>query len=482
MTLSEVHSSSVTSACVDVSLPYLNDPETLHSSNEQSADTQKTFEFDEDKSDQSDKNEVDLAQLNLMQILHAESPQPSLLSVPESCDLHRASPVCIPDVDDGGDLPSDEESNENSCSEQKNSSYIQTGVDAMAEQQKSERDERSDATDFGLINKEEQLATAHQPNDKPSDIDDSCTQCEVYTMTFGGLYTVTTTTPSSEIDDNGKSHIEEKKSETYLDSAVTCMEDKQDLKQSADSGIDAQLTSKTDSTPYEIYTVNFGGLYTFSTASPGVDECDDRGKLCTEASSSLEQQSRVLDVDSSSQGCKSAERALNPPSPDLQSNDKTDSTPYEMYTMSFGGLYAFSSTALDDDVTETKELMSQTGERLSEMGESSERDLDLVVPSMEDKKDKQSYPTVCTPYEVFTVSFGGLHAFTATPSVDNGDVQEQRDILKVEQEKDCRQMTDNQAVRTPYEVHTMTFGGLYTFTATLSPPIHADGAPPMRAA
>ena len=387
MTLSEVHSSSVNSTCVDVSLPFLNEPDTIDSSNEQSPDpdTQKTFEFDEENGD-SDKNEVD-PELNMMQILHAESPQQSLvLSAPDRCDLHRA-PSCLPDIDDGDtNSLSDKES---SCSEPNSSS--QTREDAMDEWQMSEEDEGSDTTDFGLINEEKQAA-AVQPSNELSDFD-SCTQCEVYTMTFGGMYAYTATT--SKIDDSGRLDTEK--------------EDKLDLKQS-DQDIDVQLASKAGGTPYEVYTMNFGGLYTFTATT-------------------------------------------------------------------------------SDDITELEEKPNQTGEQLPEREESS------IVDSTEDKTDKQSEST--TPYEVYTVSFGGLHTFTATPSVSDRDVNNSellpatsktaeadssrlpRDVLKVD--KDCNQMTDDRAVYTPYEVHTVTFGGLYTFTATL-PPIQCDGTPPMHAA
>ena len=388
MTLSEVYSSSVNSTCVDVSLPFLNEPDTIDSSNEQfqspDPDTQKTFEFDED----SDKNEVCDPEQNMIQILiHPESSQQS---APDGCDLHRA-PSCLPDIDDG-DITS-LSSKESSCSEPNSSS--QAREDTMDEWQISEDDEKSDTTDFGLVNEKNQGAAIH-PSDKPNDTD-SCIQCEVYTMTFGGVYAYTcTATPSPEIDDNSRPE-----------------EDKLDLKQS-DQDVGVQLASKTSGTPCEVYTIKFGGLYTFSATT-------------------------------------------------------------------------------SDDATELEEQPNQTGQQLSEREESS------LADGMEDKTDKQSEPT--TPYEVYTVNFGGLHTFTATPSVSDRNVNNSEALSATsktaeleanssqlpmeiqeqgEVDKDCNQMTDKHAISTPYEVHTVTFGGLYTFTATL-PPIQCDGAPPMHA-
>lgn len=422
VTLSEVHSSSVNSTCVDVSLPFLNDPSTIDSSNEQSPspNTKKTFEFYEDKSD-SDKNEVN-PEHNMMQILHAESPQQSLiLSALDRCDLHRP-PSCIPDMDNGGDSPSDRDS---SCSEPNS-----LREDVMDEWQMSEEDEGSDTTDFGLLNKEKQGAAGH-PSDKPSDTD-NCTQCEMYTMTFGGMYTYTAT-PSPEIEDRDK-------------------EVKPDLKQS-DQGVDAQLTSKTDSAPYEIYTMNFGGLYTFNSTT-----LDDSA---TELDQYSNQRGEQLPEKGEDDLVKSME--------DKEDKQSEPTAPYEVYTVKFGGLHTFTtSPSVSDNSSEPLSTTSQ--------------------------KTEANLPT--TPYEVYTVSFGGLQTFTTTsdkrsellPTTSQNtesnlglpmEVQEQRESLKVD--KDCKEMSDDRAACTPYEVHTVTFGGLYTFTATL-PHIQCDGAPPMHAA
>ena len=425
MTLSEVHSSSVNSTCVDVSLPFLNDPSTIDSSNEQSPspDSQKIFEFDEDEVD-LDKNEVD-PERNMMQILHAESPQQSLiLSPPDRCDLHRA-PSCLPGIDDinGGNSPSD---NESSCSEP-NSSLSQTREGAMDEWQMSEEDEGSDTTDFGLLNEKKQGA-AGQPNDKPSDTD-NCTQCEVYTMTFGGMYTYTAT------PDNGKLE-----------------EDKPNLKQS-DQDVDAQLTNKTDSTPYEVYTMNFGGLCTFTVTTLNDDVAE------------LEQQPN----ETGDQLLEKRESGFIESVKDKKEEQSEPTTPYEVYTVSFGGLHTFTVTpSVSENSSEPSSTTSQNTEA--------------------------NFPT--TPYKVYTVRFGGLQTFTTTSDNRNEplpttsqnteanlelpmEVQEQRESLKVD--KDWKQMADDHAVCTHYEVHTVTFGGLYTFTATL-PPIQCDGAPPMHAA
>ena len=245
-----------------------------------------------------------------------------------------------------------------------------------AEWQISEEDEGSDTTDFGLLNEEKQAALAAQPSNEPSDTD-GCTHCEVYTMTFGGM-TAYTATPSIKVDDSGKLDNEE--------------EDTVDLKQpDQDVDVDVLLASKAGDTPYEVYTMNFGGLYTFA------------------------------------------------------------------------------ATATSDDASELEEQPNQTEEPPLEREESSLRDSDPA----EGKIDKQPEPT--TPYEVYTVSFGGLHTFTATPVSDGAGGE----IFKVN--KDCSQTMDGHDICTPYEVHTVTFGGLYTFTATLHP-IQCDGAPPMHAA
>ena len=368
--LSEVRSSSVDSTCVDVSLPFLNEPEPIDSSNEQSpspqSDAQKTFKFDEEENFDSDDNEVD-PELNMMQILHAESPQQSLLvSVPDRCDLHRA-PSCLPDVDDGDTTSlSDEES---CCSGQTREDVMDT------EWQMSEEDEGSDTTDFGLLDEEKKAALAVQPSNEPSDTD-SCTHCEVYTVTFGGLHAYTAT-PSTEVD--GKLDNEE--------------EEKVDLKQ-PDQDADVLLASKvTGGTPYEVYTMNFGGLYTFTTAT-------------------------------------------------------------------------------SDASTEPKEKSNQTEEPPSEREESSLIESDPAEGKIE---EVQSEPA--THYEVYKVSFGGLHTFTATPVSDGAGAQ--GEVFKVD--KDRSQTMDGRDICTPCEVHTVTFGGLYTFTATLHP-IQCDGAPPMHAA
>ena len=73
------------------------------------------------------------------------------------------------------------------------------------------------------------------------------------------------------------------------------------------------------------------------------------------------------------------------------------------------------------------------------------------------------------------MSFGGLHTFTTTPVSDGAGGE----AFKVD--KDYSQTMDGRDTCTPCEVHTVTFGGLYTFTATFHP-IQCDGAPPMHAA
>ena len=393
MTLSEVHSSSVNSTCVDVSRPFLNKPDTIDSGNEQSQspnpDTQKIFELD----DSPDESEVD-PELNMMQILHAESPQQSfLLSAPDRCDLHRA-PSCLPDVDDG-----DANSQEGSCDER--NTFREDDVDQW---QMSEEDEASDITDFGVINEEKQ-ATSVQPSNEPS-VTESCAQCEVYTMTFGGMYAYTAT-PSPEIDDDDKQVDLEK-------------EDKVDLKPS-DQDVDVQLASKTSGTPYEIYTMNFGGLYTFTTTTTSA--------ISNSVTELLEEQPNLT-------GENLLEREENSSVESTEPEDKTDkpaepTTPYEVYTVSFGGLHTFTATpssVSDGDINNSESSSAMT------------------------EADTSQKPT---------------------------ESQEQREVLKVDK-ADCNLAIDNHAICTPYEVHTVTFGGLYTFTATL-PPIQCDGAPPLHA-
>jgi hypothetical protein len=392
---------------VDVSLPFLNEPEPIDSTNEQSPspepDTQKTFEFDSEEKFDSDDNEVD-PELNMMQILHAESPQQSLLvSVPDRCDLHRP-PSCLPDVDDGDtNSLSDKES---SCYSEPDSSGQTREEDAMDEWRMSEEDEGSDTTDLGLLNEEKQAAVlVVQPSDEPSDTD-GCTHCEVYTMTFGGMYAYTVM-PSTEIDDGGKLDNEE--------------EEKVDLKK-PDQGEDVLLASKAaGGTPYEVYTMNFGGLYTFTTAT---------GDAVTEPEPEEQTEEKLSERDESS--------LIESDGVEGKIDEQSESvTPYEVYTVSFGGLHAFTATPIGDGaggVNDSEPLLLATS-RTSEADTGSSQ-----------------MPT---------------------------ESQEQSEELKVD--KDGNQTMDGHAICTPYEVHTVTFGGLYTFTASL-PPIRCDGAPPMHAA
>lgn len=304
--LTEVQSSSVTSTCVEVSLPFRS--EAVVGGYGQLPFNSQNSELDDGINSDSDKNEVDLAQLNVMQIFRAESPtQQSSLSS-DCSDSHRGQLIqCLP-VD--GESASTEEKNE------------------------------------------------------------SGTNCEVYTVTFRGLYTFSAT-PSVESEGNGKSCTKEEQqsqtaaddsaggqpsslqgqekerssSETLEDLSATSIEDRDDGKQSS-SASDPQPNHKTISTPIEMYTVSFGGLHTF-TAIPSpdlVDRDNARGRHEQEPSPARE--------------CDEAA------DPQLKHKpDESVHTPCEVHRMTFGGLYTFTASTSPgmDDSGICRESINQSG-------------------------------------------------------------------------------------------------------------------------
>ena len=454
-----MQSSSVNSTCVDVSHPFENG--TIDKSHTSPPAT-KLLQIPDDGDDEEDGlKEVDLAQLNMMDILHAESPQHSLSAprdrsdTPTVCTSKTAPPQCS--EDDVAHLAAE---NADSCNSSP-SSHSWTG---RSPPQSGVGEERS------TINTLEPQHTTY----------------EVYTMSFGGVHCYSCGDPAPSMHND-----------------QTTSDDKLELRsQLGQSEVEPTGTTSTGAledhntgSHYEAYNVSFGGVYTFSSAVSS--KVGERKGLPVETEDRLEQQEAELST--SLQRREDSDTASHLPASDSESNDGVSVTKTlecdkkigsEIYEMKFDGLYTFSTaecSRADSCDNEVPKVLKRPEKKLSTSEESD-------MSGLRDDEKRSSQHETQKSYELFTVSFGGVHMFTSTPSPashekkplgcrdseptstverpsslqrqDKG--QERAADMMVPKHVDEKTTSGGQITSTPYEVHTMTYRGLHTFTASCS--------------
>ena len=475
------------------------------------------MELDYDVSDR-DKDEVDLAQLNMLQILHAESPEESFLSSNGSgYDMHKA--LLVGEAVDREAAASQGEESDTTLSLQEEESERKIAV---------------------TVPEEERQREDLQPEVKASDIG-SCTHCEVYTVTFGGVYTYSGTASTKKDShesfvENNDSKIEQRGQVESTRREPSPSQQKELLVDSVvhkDDFMESRPTADTTA-PFEMYTMRFEGVHAYSvtpasTPTEDIHKGSDRSieyKGQTDGYTANGENLSLLkqEKDSGTELEQPVTCASNP-LPDSE----VVSTNYEVYNASFRGLHSFTATpSLEEKPMKSqKEVNDQqnqidvhdsTIERLSplqqqEMSEADSEDnrdgdYKQSTPVLEHQPDNEISNTHC---EVYAARFGGVHTFYSTQSskVDDFDSDEKledeagagteeqsQDIVgdgARELSSSCEEGEDSErgataskengtkdadternALSTPYEVFNMRFGGLQSFTVK-SPPKLNDG-------
>ena len=471
-----MQSSSVNSTCVDVSHPFENG--TVDKSHTSPPAT-KLLQISDDGDDEEDGKEVDLAQLNMMDILHAESPQHSLLAPCDCSDTPTGTSKTAPPQCSEDDVAHLAAENADSCNSSP-SSHSWTG---RSPPQSGVGEERS------TINTLEPQHTTY----------------EVYTMSFGGVHCYYCGNPAPSMHND---HM------TSDDKLELLSQQGQSEVQPTGTTSTGALEDHNTGSHYEAYNVSFGGVYTFSSAvSSNVGE---RKGLPVETEDRLEQQE--VELSTSPLRRDDSEAASHLPAADKESNDDANATKAlecnkktvsEIYEMKFDGLYTFSTAespradSCDNEVPEVQKCQEKEECSGKERKLPTSDEKTNVSGLRDDEKRSSQHETqnANVSYELFTVSFGGVHTFTSTPSPashekkplgcddsaptstverpsslqrqDKG--QERAADMMVPKHVDEKTTTSRgQITSTPYEVHTVTYRGLHTFTASCSDIVMAE--------
>ena len=378
-----MQSSSVNSTCVEVSPPFKNNL-VVDGSNRS---TPQSSELGDDNLLSDDNNEVDLAQQNMLQILHAESPQQSIMSS-DACDLHwPQTPNILVTVDgEAASVVGDEEIISGSGESSR--------VDNLCS---SPQDEAKGRECGALDAKDNEKQSCVRLDSKPSDTGNH-THCAVHKVSFGGLHTFFSTS-SPPTDCNQESSMQ-------LD------------------GEDKSLTDYTEESELE-------------------KESQQQGQSNKTATTSL----------GGHDDFKPFNPALVPPS-----GIKGTGTPYEVHTACFRGLHTSSTIpspegcVYRESTVDGKDSVQSENDNEDSTGQQATKSSNLD-PVLDPQPNNKITGTTC---EVHAVKFRGLSTFH--PSL--------------RKERKCASMLavhKDEGVSTQHEVYTVTFGGLYTFTTTLSP-------------
>ena len=388
---------------------------------------------------------------------------------------------------------------------------------------------------------------------------------ETYTVNFGGI-SVYTSSATSSLEETEKQEVDggtEKQSQMDVEDSTTGIpstsqdgENGEMIEEESHNSVEKQFTTDSDcqsgsegaSTTCNVYTVRFGGLLTFSSSSQTleIDDRDDSEKVPRQADVSSEQSSDVPVCSTGEKLSPSIELAagsgqreggvadVEEMSPATTTSDTTR-TPFEVFNVSFTSMHNFTSTpcmeltvsdeqsTVDSNLpspTSTSNSMEQIDHSQSssstggkpwpskEQVGSDERD---KVTDVEEQSPAETSDTTRAPFEVFNVSFSGVHTFTSTPSTELTDSSEyttadsntpfpisnsnsveqidhsqsssstrerllpskertrsdEREVV-ADVEEECPVTTTSDTIRTPFEVFNVSFKSMHTFTSTPS--------------